>query len=121
VTVVLEAQRGVFEDIGCLVEDNEPDFTNADEIFKTLRAWHFELNYGGLLAEHRDLMKESVVWNIEQGTRLSGPEVGRAERGRTELYHRVRTFLEDHEFLVAPVKSGSSSSTRHPISSKTWR
>jgi len=103
VTAVLYGQRRVFEDIGCLVEDDEPDLTNADEVFKTLRAWHFELNYGELLEGHSSRMKETVVWNIEQGARLSGPEVGRAERWRTELYHRVRVFLEDHEFLVAPV------------------
>jgi amidase len=103
VTAVLVGQRHTFEDIGCLVEDSEPGFTDADEIFQTLRAWHFELNYGELLEEHRDLMKDTVVWNIEQGARLSGPEVGRAERKRTELYHRVRTFMEDYEFLVAPV------------------
>jgi amidase len=103
VTTVLDGQRRVFEDIGCLVEDDDPDFTHADEIFKTLRAWHFELDYGELLEEHRDLMKETVVWNIEQGERLSGPDVGRAERERTELYHRVRAFMEDYEFLVAPV------------------
>ncbi|MBA2535468.1 MAG: amidase [Rubrobacter sp.] len=103
VTAVLEGQRHVFEDIGCLAEDDEPDFGDADEVFKTLRAWHFELNYGGLLEQHRDRMKETVVWNIEQGVRLSGPEVGRAERGRTALYHRMLTFMEDHEFLVAPV------------------
>jgi amidase len=103
VTAVLDGQRHTFEDIGCLVEDGEPDFTDADEIFETLRAWHFELNYGELLEEHRDLMKETVVWNIEQGAHLSGPDVGRAERKRTELYHRVRTFMQYYEFLVAPV------------------
>ncbi|CAN5760205.1 amidase [soil metagenome] len=103
VTAVLDGQRRVFEEIGCLVEDDEPDFTGADEVFKTLRAWHFELSYGELLEEHRGRMKETVVWNIEQGACLSGPEVGRAERGRTELYHRVWTFMEDHEFLLAPV------------------
>jgi amidase len=103
VTAVLDGQRRVFEDIGCLVEDDEPDFTNADEVFKTLRAWLFELNYGELLEEHSSRMKETVVWNIEQGACLSGPKVGRAERWRTELYHRVRVFMEDHEFLVAPV------------------
>ena len=103
VTAVLDGQRHTFEDIGCLVEDGEPGFTDADEIFETLRAWHFELNYGELLEEHPDLMKETVVWNIEQGARLSGLDVGRAERKRTELYHRVRTFMEDYEFLVAPV------------------
>ena len=103
VTAVLEGQRNVFEDLGCLVQDDEPSFADADEIFKVLRAWHFELNYGELLERHRDLMKDTVVWNIEQGTRLSGPDLGRAERWRTELYHRVRTFMQDYEFLVAPV------------------
>jgi len=103
VTAVLDGQRHAFEDLGCLVEDDEPDFTGADEVFKTLRAWNFELSYGELLEEHSSRMKETVVWNIEQGARLSGPEMGRAERGRTKLYHRVRTFMEDHEFLVAPV------------------
>ena len=103
VTAVLDEQRHVFEDIGCLVEDNEPDFTDADEVFKALRAWHFELNYGELLEEHRGRMKDTVVWIIEQGVGLSGPDVGRAERGRTQLYHRVLTFMEGCDFLVAPV------------------
>jgi amidase len=103
VTAVLDEQRHVFEDIGCLVEDNEPDFTDADEVFKALRAWHFELNYGELLKEHRGRMKNTVVWNIERGVGLSGPDMGRAERKRTELYHRVRTFMEGYDFLAAPV------------------
>jgi amidase len=103
VTTVLEGQRHVFEDIGCLVRDDEPDFTDADRVFEALRAWHFELNYGELLEEHRDRMKDTVVWNIEQGVRLSGPDVGSAERKRTEIYHRVRTFMEGYDFLAAPV------------------
>ena len=103
VTAVLDRQRHVFEDIGCLVEDDEPDFTGAAEVFETLRAWHFELNYGELLEENRGSMKETVVWNIEQGVSLSGPDVERAESGRTELYHRVRTFMEGYDFLAAPV------------------
>jgi amidase len=44
-----------------------------------------------------------VVWNIEEGRRLSGPDVGRAERERTEIYHRMRTFMERYEFLILPV------------------
>ena len=103
VTAVIEGQRQTFEDLGCVVKDDEPDFADADEVFETLRAWHFEMSYGELLAEHRRELKETVVWNIEEGLRLSGPDVARAGRQRTELYHRVRTFLEDYEFLVLPV------------------
>ena len=103
VTTTLDGQRHVFEDLGCVVEDAEPDFTGADEIFKILRACRYELAYGELLTSHRDEMKETVIWNIEEGARLSGTQVGKAERKRTELYHRVRTFMETYEFLILPV------------------
>ena len=103
VTAVLENHRRVFESLGCAVEDAQPDFADADEIFKTLRAWRYELAYGELLEDHRDEMKDTVVWNIEEGARLSGPQIGRAERKRTELFHRVRTFMRSYEFLVSPV------------------
>jgi amidase len=103
VRAVLESQRRVFESLGCAVEDAQPDFADADEVFKTLRAWRYELAYGELLEDHRDELKDTVVWNIEEGARLGGPQIGRAERKRTELYHRVRTFMESYEFLVSPV------------------
>ena len=100
---VIEGACPVFEALGCEVRDAEPDLTDADEVFKTLRAWRFELAYGGLLREHREGMKDTVVWNIEEGMRLRGPEVGWAERRRAELYHEAREFMDAHEFLVLPV------------------
>jgi amidase len=103
ITEALEKQRGVFEDLGCVVEEGEPDFSGADEIFLVWRAWYYELCFGELLEEHRDELKDTVVWNIEEGQRLTGPQVGEAERKRAELYHRVRKFMETYEFLVLPV------------------
>jgi amidase len=103
VTAALEAQRNVFEQIGVVVEESEPDFSDADEVFRVLRAYNFELNYGELLRTSRAQLKDTVIWNIEQGARLSGPAVGRAQVKRTELYHRVRGFMEQYEFLLAPV------------------
>nr|MBA2441438.1 amidase [Rubrobacter sp.] len=102
VAAAFEARRGTFEALGCKVEEDDPDLSGADEVFKVFRAWQFELTYGRLLDEHRDLLKDTVVWNIEEGRRLSGPQLGAAERGRTELYHRVRRFMERYEFLVLP-------------------
>ncbi len=103
VTAVIEAQRPVFESLGCLVDDGEPDFTDADEVFKVWRAWRFELAFGELLQTHRDQLKDTVVWNIEEGVKLSGSQLGKAERKRTEVYHRVRKFMETYEFLILPV------------------
>jgi amidase len=48
-------------------------------------------------------MKDTVIWNIEEGQKLTGPRIGRAEIKRTELYHRVREFMETYEFLICPV------------------
>ena len=103
VTRALESQRHVFEDLGCIVEDAQPDFADADEIFKIWRAWNFELQLGEDLQNHRELIKDTVIWNVEQGRKLTGPRIGRAEVKRTELYQRVREFMETYEYLICPV------------------
>lgn len=97
---VLASQRHVFSDLGCEVVEACPDFADTDEIFQAWRAWRFELRYSELLATHRHLIKDTVIWNTEQGQRLTGPALGRAEVKRTQLYHRVREFMETYEFLV---------------------
>lgn len=102
VAEVFAARRPDFESLGCVVEDYAPDFTGADEVFKTLRAWHFELTHGELLDPRRDQLKDTVVWNIEEGRKLTGPQLGRAEKLRSALHERVTKFMERHEFLVLP-------------------
>ena len=103
VASVLEESRPVFESLGCRVEDREPDLSGADEIFTTWRAWYYALNYAHLLKDHSHELKDTVVWNIEAGRKLTGPQLGEAERQRTDLYHRMRQFMEVHEFLILPV------------------
>jgi amidase len=48
-------------------------------------------------------MKDTVMRNVEQGVGLSGSDVGHAERKGTELYYRVRTFMEGYDFFATPV------------------
>jgi amidase len=103
VTAVLEKQRKVFADLGCVVEDAEPDFTGATESFETLRALAFLQSYGELYRTRRNDLKDTVQWNVEQGMRLAPGQIARATALRSELYHRMRRFLEKHEFLVCPV------------------
>jgi amidase len=103
IPAAIASQRHAFESLGCVVEDAEPDLADADEIFKTLRALSFELSHGELLRTHRTQLKDTVIWNIEAGQLLNGPDIARAERKRTALYHRVREFMETYEFLICPV------------------
>jgi amidase len=99
----LESRLDAFASIGCVLESAHPDFRDADFCFKTLRAWAFESKFTPLLEEHRDKIKETIIWNVEAGQKQSGPDVARAERVRTALFHRVREFLDEYEFLVLPV------------------
>jgi len=103
VSETMAKQRHVFEDLGCVVEDDEPDFSGADESFQVWRAWKFELKFTELLEEHADKIKETIRWNAEQGRQLTGPQISRAEQKRTALYHRVRQFMDTYEFMVFPV------------------
>jgi amidase len=103
VTAVLEQQRKVFKDLGCVVEEACPDFSGATEAFETLRAVSFAMRFAPLLKTHRSELKDTVIWNIEQGLALDGAQVARAERLRTEVYQRLRAFLEKYEFLLGPV------------------
>ena len=103
VSAVLETRRATFESLGCIVEDAHPDLRGADEVFQVLRALAFVQRYGALLEKHRSQMKDTVVWNIEQGMKLDGPRIARAMALRSELYRRMREFLERYEFLCLPV------------------
>jgi amidase len=99
----LESRLGVFRDLGCVVEEAEPDFSDADEIFRTLRAWSMAQYFAEHLRLNRALVKDTVVRNTEQGFTLTGQDVSRAEVKRTALYHRLREFFKTCEFLLCPV------------------
>ena len=102
VTDAIDAQRGAFESLGCVVEDAEPDFTDTDAVFKIWRGFG-RLGQAQLLEERRDQMKDTLIWDIERGLELTGPQVAWAESRRAELFQRVHAFMESYEFLICPV------------------
>jgi amidase len=103
VTKVLEAQRKVFASLGCVIEEAEPDFSGATEAFETQRALGFLQSYGEFYRTRRNDLKDTVQWNVEEGLRLTPEKVARATALRSQLYQRMRAFLEKYDFLVCPV------------------
>jgi amidase len=102
VTRALEPRRKTFRDLGCVVEEASPDFSGATEAFETLRGLTYQHRVGALIKNHRDKLKDTVIWNYEEGRKLFAPDIARAEGLRTALYHRMRTFLEKYDFFVCP-------------------
>ncbi len=103
VTAALEPAMSVLRDLGCEIEEAEPDLEGADEVFQVLRAWHFAMGFANAPDAALARVKDTVRWNVEKGRALSALRVGRAEATRTQLYHRMREFMARHEFLALPV------------------
>ncbi len=104
VWTLLEARRGVFEDLGCIVEEVcPPGIEEADEIFLTIRKWRSWVSLGPLLDEYRDLMKPETIWETEEGSRVSSDDLARAMAGQADLMERMRKFQQEYPFLVCAV------------------
>ena len=102
VRAVVDDQRRVFESLGCRVEDAEPDFTDFDAVFKTLRAMAFLTGVAERVGTRRSEVKDTIRWELERGERLTPQEIAKADAKRTELFHRMRRFMERFEFFVLP-------------------
>ena len=113
VTAVLESQKKVFRELGCVVEEAEPDLSPATEAFHTLRALGF-LDRLPLYRKHRDKLKDTVIWNIEAGLKLTGEQIARGNELRTQVFHRMRAFLEKYDFLLCPVNQVAPFSVDEP-------
>ena len=102
-SAVIAASRPAFAGLGCEIEDADPDLTGAHEAFRVQRAVNMVAKYASLLRDHRAQLKDTAIWNIEEGLALTGEEVGAAERLRQALFVRMHTFFERYEFLICPV------------------
>ena len=99
---VVDGARAVFEAIGCDVEDACPDFTDADKIFKDLRAFGMTSS-ADMMRQHRHQMKPEAIWNIEAGLELSAEDVGRAMTGQGVLFRNMVDFMQRYDAFVCAV------------------
>jgi amidase len=103
VSAAIDAQRATFETLGCVTEEAIPDLRDAEEVFRVQRAMIFTAQYAALFKTKRELLKDTVIWNIEQGLKLTSEQIGAAELKRTQLFDRVHQFFNRYEYLVLPV------------------
>jgi amidase len=94
------AQR--FAEAGVIVEEAHPDLSEAHECFHVLRAFDFAMTKMALLRTKRDLLKPEVIWNIEEGLKLTVEQIARAEAQRVAMTARTQEFFEKYDLLLAP-------------------
>jgi amidase len=103
VAEIVAANAPVFEALDCVLVDRYPELGATREVFLTLRARSFASDYGELLADHRDRIKATVVWNVEQGLALAPEAIDRAVAAMRGIRAAAERFFAEVDYLVQPV------------------
>jgi amidase len=102
VRAVVDRQRATFESLGCVVEQAEPAFAQAEIAFRVLRAWNSANTYGARLKQHPEAFKDTLTQEIEEGLRLSAMDIASAETAHSQLWRGFQAFLEKYEYFILP-------------------
>ncbi len=100
---VVDGNRAVFEQLGCIVEQAEPDFTGVDEAFPTLRHTSYHESYARLAREHPEWVKDTIKWEIAEAERQTSADIGHALARQSLMYEQSRTLFERYDYFVLPV------------------
>ena len=91
-----------FAEAGAIVEEAHPDLREAHQCFHVLRAFDFAISKAELLRTKRDQLKPEVIWNIEEGLKLTVEQLTRAEAQRVAMTERTLAFFKTYDLLLTP-------------------
>jgi amidase len=100
---VLAATLPLLREAGLDVSEDEPDFTGADHVFETWRAFLSATGLGDEYDARSTAMKATVRAEVERGRALSSAMLSRATQLQAELAERMRAFFERYDYLACPV------------------
>jgi amidase len=99
----IDARRRVFEDLGCIVEEAEPDFAGVDQAFPALRFAANHPQYAPLVRERPDWVKDTIKYEVAEAERMTASDVGRALARQARMYEQSRQFFERYDYFILPV------------------
>jgi amidase len=100
---VVDAQRRVFENLGCIVEDAEPDFSGVDQAFPALRYAENYASYAALVRQRPEWVKDTIKYEIAEAERMTAADVGQALARQARMYVQSREFFERFDYFILPV------------------
>jgi len=102
VTDAVNAQRKVFEALGCIVESAEPDLAGGDEAYATIRLWNYASSYAADVQRHPELFKDTILESVELGSKMTGSDIARAIALRSRVWDQMRKFQEKYDYFIVP-------------------
>jgi amidase len=91
-----------FSELGSTVEDAHPDVSNIGEAFLALRSQHFVVDRELQLQQHRELIKQDIIWNTERGLNQTPSKIAWAERERSAFVKRMVAFWQTYDLMITP-------------------
>ena len=89
--------------IGCVVEEAHFDASDIRDIVAGTRGFGMMARYADRYDAHKDLMTQQLINQVGAAMQLSVRDVVESERLRTAYWHRVRQFMENYDYIVAPI------------------
>jgi amidase len=102
VEAALRAAADGFTSLGCVVTEDCFDTRDLAAIIRGTRSFGMIARYLDRYEAHAADMTGPLTNQIRSALEVDLREVAQAERLRTDYWHRVRTFLSDYDFIIAP-------------------
>lgn len=101
VAEIVAAAAEVFAGLGAEVAEDVPNLEDADEVFRTQRAYDFAMVFEEMVeAGGRDQMKKSLVDNIDAGLALTAADVRSKDAARVRLGAELWKYFETRDVFV---------------------
>lgn len=102
ILATVDRQARLLESLGAIVEPACPDLTEAESVFRVLRAAEFQAELGPELDARPGTFNDFLARNIREGRNLSAADVMRAYEGLSRLMRGATEFFRDYDLLLAP-------------------
>jgi amidase len=99
---LVEAAARRLEGAGCIVEEIAFDASDLRDIISGTRAFNMVARYADRFDKYGDRLAAPLVNQIKGAMTVDLRTVTRAERGRTQYYHRVRSILAAFDHILTP-------------------
>lgn len=99
-----EEALAVMRELGAEVEIVSAPF-DAEAIWEAwicLRSWQLSGSLAPLLQQHRGALKDTAIWEVERGLALSGSEIMRASKIRSDWFRKAHALFQEYDALVLP-------------------
>ena len=105
VQTVIKHAADKFSEMGCQVEEDQPNLDEAMEVFQTQRALNLRVlgdHLDNSIPNWRREAKETAVWNIDKGKNLKTDDIVKSELLRSQIYSKAANFFQDYDALILP-------------------